>query len=270
MRIVRTVAEVREVLRAPRLRGRRIGLVPTMGAFHAGHLALIRAARAASDVVVVSLFVNPTQFDDTGDLERYPRTEESDARAASDEGVDLLFAPSGTEIYPAGFATTVDPGELGTVLEGAARPGHFRGVATVCVKLFGIVLPDAAWFGQKDAQQIAIIRQVVRDLDLPLEIIAVPTVRDADGLALSSRNARLTDDERRVALALPQALTEGFEAHRRGVDAVAEARRVLDATGRLAVDYVAIADLDGPTLVAAIRIGSTRLIDNVRLEADSR
>jgi pantoate--beta-alanine ligase len=270
VRIARTVADVREILREPRVQGRRIGLVPTMGAFHAGHLALIRSARAASDVVVVSLFVNPTQFDDAGDLERYPRSEEADARAAEDEGVDLLFAPSAEEVYPARFATTVDPGELGSVLEGAARPGHFRGVATVCVKLFSIVQPDAAWFGQKDAQQVAIIRQVVRDLDLPLEVLAVPTVRDPDGLALSSRNARLTADERHAALALPRALTAGLEAHRRSADAVPEARRVLDAIDGLTVDYVAIADLDGPTLVGAIRIGGTRLIDNLPLQAGPR
>jgi pantoate--beta-alanine ligase len=270
MRIVRTVAEVRDLLDEPRVHGRRIGLVPTMGAFHAGHLALIRAARAACDVVVVSLFVNPTQFDDPADLERYPRDEEADARVAEEEGVDLLFAPPATEIYPAGFTTTVDPGELGTVLEGAARPGHFRGVATVCVKLFAITQPAAAWFGQKDAQQVTIIRRVVRDLDLPLQVVSVATVRDQDGLALSSRNARLSADERRLALVLPRALDAGLEAHRRSADAVAEARRFLEAAGGLTVDYVAVADLDGPTLAAAIRVGGTRLIDNVRLESGPR
>ena len=170
MRIVRTVAEVREALREPRARGGRIGLVPTMGAFHAGHVALLRAAREASDVVVVSLFVNPSQFNAAEDLARYPRDEAADARVAEGEGVDLLFAPSADELYPAGFDTWVEPGELGSVLEGAVRPGHFRGVATVCAKLFAIVGPTAAWFGQKDAQQVAVMRQIVADLNLPLEI----------------------------------------------------------------------------------------------------
>ena len=264
MRIMRRVAEVRDALREPRRRGERIGLVPTMGAFHEGHLALIRAARRGSDVVVVSLFVNPTQFNDPADLARYPRDEGRDLAAAEAEGVDLVFAPSAGELYPDGFDTTVDPGELGSVLEGAARPGHFRGVATVCTKLFSIVEPNAAWFGQKDAQQVAVVRRVVADLNLPLEIVAIPTVRDADGLALSSRNRFLSAGERAVALALPRALEAGLRAHRSGTDAVAAARAQL---GGLEVDYVAVADFGAPTLVAAIRVGGTRLIDNVVVEA---
>ena len=265
MRTIRTVAEAREALAGPRSRGEQIGLVPTMGAFHAGHLALMRAARAASDVVVVSLFVNPSQFTNADDLARYPRDETRDTMTADAEGVDLLFAPSVEELYPDGFATSVDPGELATVLEGASRPGHFRAVATVCTKLFGIVQPRAAWFGQKDAQQVAVVRRVVADLNLPLEIVAVPTVRDQDGLALSSRNVFLSPAGRAAARALPRALEAGANAHRSGEDPIAAARRILDAEPGLAIDYVDMADLDGPTLVGAVRVGSTRLIDNVRV-----
>ena len=266
MKIVRTVGEVRDHLREPRRRGERIGLVPTMGALHEGHRSLLDAARAACDVVVMSLFVNPSQFDAADDLARYPRDESADAAVAADAGVDLLFAPDPEELYPPGFDTWVDPGELGEVLEGAARPGHFRGVATVCAKLFSIVGPDAAYFGEKDAQQVAVIRQVVRDLDLPLEIVAMPTIREASGLALSSRNRFLSPDQRRVALTLPRALEEGLAAHRAGADAVRAARAVLDAQPGLSVDYVDVAEFGAPTLVAAIRIGATRLIDNVRLD----
>lgn len=262
MRTVRTVAEVREALGE---RGRRIGLVPTMGAFHEGHLSLVRAAREACEIVVVSLFVNPSQFDAAEDLARYPRDEAADARAAEAVGVDLLFAPPASELYPDGFDTWVDPGELATILEGAARPGHFRGVATVCTKLFSIVQPDVAYFGRKDAQQVAVIRRVVADLDLPLEIVALPTVRDADGLALSSRNAFLSPAERAAALALPRALEAGVAAHRSGADPVAAARGILEAERGLTVGYVDVADFDGPTLVAAVRVGTTRLIDNARL-----
>ena len=262
MRIVRTVADMRAALQKS---SRPIGLVPTMGAFHEGHRALMRAAREASNVVVVSLFVNPTQFTSPGDLARYPRDEARDAAAAASEGVDLLFVPSVEELYPDGFDTFVDPGELATVLEGASRPGHFRAVATVCTKLFSIVEPQAAWFGQKDAQQVAVIRRVVADLNLPLEIVTVPIVRDADGLALSSRNVHLSPAERSVALALPRGVAAGASAHRAGNDPVAAARQILDAAPGLAVDYVDVADLDGPTLVAAARVGTTRLIDNARL-----
>ena len=267
MRIVRTSEGVRDALREPRVSGERIGLVPTMGAFHDGHLALIRAARRESDIVVVSLFVNPTQFNDPTDLARYPRDEASDAQAADAEGVDLLFAPSVDELYPSGFETTVDPGPLATTLEGAARPGHFHAVATVCTKLFSIVQPRLAYFGQKDAQQVAVVRRVVADLDLPLEIVAIPTVRDADGLALSSRNRFLLAHERAVALALPRALGAGLRAHRSGADPVEAARAELETETGLTTDYVAVADFDAPTLVAAIRVGATRLIDNVRLDS---
>lgn len=267
MRTIRTIAELREALREPRARGERIGLVPTMGAFHAGHLSLISAATQACDVVVVSLFVNPAQFDAAEDLVRYPRDEGADARAAEQAGVDLLFAPSAEELYPPGFDTWVEPGELGHILEGEMRPGHFRGVATVCAKLFSIVQPDVAFFGQKDAQQVAVIRRMVSDLNLPLEVVALPTVRDADGLALSSRNRFLSPGERLVARALPRALAAGVVADRQGRDPVGAVRAILDAERGLTVEYVAVADFDGPTLAAAVRVGSTRLIDNVALAA---
>lgn len=265
MKVARTIAEVRAALEGPRRRGERVGLVPTMGAFHGGHLALIRAARADCDVVVVSLFVNPSQFDAADDLERYPRDESSDAEAARKERVDLLFAPPPDELYPTGFDTWVEPGELGRVLEGEMRSGHFRGVATVCTKLFAIVAPRVTFFGRKDAQQVAVIRRVVADLNLPVQVVALPTVRDTDGLAFSSRNALLSPDERARALALPRALEAGLAAHRSGVDPVGAAGEVLDAADGITVDYVAVADLDGPTLAAAVRVGGIRLIDNVEL-----
>jgi pantoate--beta-alanine ligase len=263
MRIVRTVREVREAL-APR-RGAGIGLVPTMGAFHDGHLALMRAAHSEQEAVVVSLFVNPAQFGSGEDLERYPRDEVRDAELAEAAGVDLLFAPAAGEIYRDGHDTWVEVGALGATLEGACRPGHFRGVATVCLKLFNIVQPEAAYFGQKDAQQVAVIRRMVSDLDLPLQIRVLSTVRDADGLALSSRNADLSPAERERALALPRALRAGWAAHRSGSDPVAAACRELEG---LDVDYVAVADFGAPTLAAALRIGATRLIDNVRLDEE--
>lgn len=266
MRVVRTVGELRESLAEAHADGRSIGLVPTMGAFHAGHLALMGAAREGCEVVVVSLFVNPAQFGPAEDLARYPRDEPGDVAAAEAAGVDLLFVPSVDEMYPPGFDTWVDPGALATVLEGAARPGHFRGVATVCTRLFSMVAPRRAYFGRKDAQQVAVLKQVVRDLALPLEIVACPTVRDPDGLALSSRNTFLSAEQRHVALALPQSLHAGLEAFRRGADPVRAAQQVLDAASGLTVDYVAVADFDGPTLAGAIRVGSTRLIDNVRLD----
>ena len=201
MKIVRRISELPEGQALNRDRpltgtGPRTGLVPTMGAFHAGHLALFAAAREENDVVVASLFVNPAQFGANEDLDRYPRDEERDAKLAEESGVDVLFAPSAEEMYPEGYATWVDVGELGERLEGEFRPDHFRGVATVCLKLFNIVSPDRAYFGQKDAQQAAVVKQLVRDLNLGLEIRVVPTVRDEDGLALSSRNAYLSPDER--------------------------------------------------------------------------
>jgi pantoate--beta-alanine ligase len=263
---VRTIHEVRATLE-PARSSRTIGLVPTMGAYHDGHLALFRAARAECDLVVASLFVNPAQFGEPDDLARYPRDEAGDARLAEDTGVDVLFAPSAGELYPPGFQTWVEVEQLGQALEGAHRPGHFRGVATICLKLFNIVRPDLAYFGQKDAQQVAVLERLVRDLDLELELRVVPTVRDEDGLALSSRNEQLSPAEREVALSIPRALEAGRAAHRAGGDAVTATRAELNG---LAPDYVEIADLGGrPTLVLAARVGSTRLIDNVPLEGET-
>jgi pantoate--beta-alanine ligase len=253
MRIVRTIGEMRGAIGDG-----LVGLVPTMGAFHDGHLSLFRAARSECDVVVVSLFVNPAQFAAGDDLDRYPRDEQHDALLAEETGVDVLFVPSADEVYPAGFGTWVDLEDAGA--EGAARPGHFRGVATVCVKLFNMVRPDIAYFGQKDAQQAALLRRLVQDLNLDVELRILPTVRDADGLALSSRNAYLTPEERRRALGLPRAL----ETARSAADPVAAARTALNG---LEPEYVELLDLDGTTLLAAaVRVGSTRLIDNVPLE----
>lgn len=233
-----------------------VGLVPTMGALHAGHTALLEAARPECDVLVASVFVNPTQFGDATDLAAYPDTFDADIAIAEEHGVDVVFAPSAAEMYPPGFATWVVPEGVAEGLEGAYRPGHFRGVATVCLKLFNIVRPQRAWFGRKDAQQVAVLKQLVRDLDLELEIRVVDTVRDPDGLALSSRNARLSTAERERALAIPRALATRDAA---------QAREVLAAAG-LNPDYVEVADLDGPTLAVAATVGTTRLIDNVRLE----
>ncbi len=254
MKIVRTIADVRSALE-PR-RGGSVGLVPTLGGLHAGHASLFEAARAECDSVVASLFVNGPQFDKAADLSRYPRDEAADAELADAAGVDLLFAPSADEMYPPGFQTWVEVEELGRVLEGAYRPGHFRGVATVCLKLFNIVRPERAYFGQKDAQQVAVLRRLVRDLDLELEIRVQPTIRDPDGLALSSRNAQLTPEQRRVALALPRALAT------RDLDT---ARQALDG---LDVDYIAVADFEPRVLAAAVRIGPVRLIDNVVLDKE--
>jgi pantoate--beta-alanine ligase len=252
MRACRTIAEMRRALEQSR--DGTIGLVPTMGALHAGHVSLLDAARAECSTVVMSLFVNPAQFGETADLASYPRNEEQDLAAAAEAGVDLVFAPTADEMYPPGFQTWVDVTELGSVLEGAYRPGHFRGVATVCLKLFTIVRPDIVFFGQKDAQQVAVLRRLITDLALEVELRALPTVRDTDGLALSSRNLLLSPSERQQALALPKALATRDPEH---------ARALLDG---LEVDYVEIAPFDPPVLAAAVRVGSTRLIDNIPLE----
>lgn len=247
MRIVRSISELAVT--------GDIGLVPTMGALHAGHESLFEAARAESEVVVASLFVNPAQFDDPSDLTRYPRDEERDAELAAAAGVDVLLAPPVEEMYPDGFVSWVEAGEAGA--EGAARPGHFRGVATVCLKLFNIVRPARAYFGQKDAQQAIVVRRLVRDLSLGIGVRVLPTVRDTDGLALSSRNALLSPAERERALGLPRALAAGAMS----VDPVTTARAALDG---LAPDYVELLELDGATLLAAaVRVGSVRLIDSV-------
>ena len=258
MKTVRTIEELRGEVHG------EVGLVPTMGALHEGHLSLFRAARAENELVVASLFVNAAQFGEHGDLAAYPRDEASDAKLAEGAGVDVLFAPAAAEIYPPGFGTWIDVDDEGE--EGAARTGHFRGVATVCVKLFNIVRPTRAYFGQKDAQQAVVVRRVVRDLNLDVQIRVLPTIRDDDGLALSSRNARLSAEEREHALALPRALARGAEAHRLGSDPVAATRAALNG---LTPDYVELIDLDGVTILAsAARVGATRLIDNVILEGE--
>jgi pantoate--beta-alanine ligase len=254
VRAARTIAELEQALAQP---AGSTGLVPTMGSFHEGHMSLIRAAREENDVVVVSLFVNPAQFDHSGDLSSYPRDEARDLELAKQAGVDILFAPSAAELYPEGFQTWVDVEELGRVLEGVARPGHFRGVATICLKLFNLVRPTRAYFGQKDAQQTAVVRRLVKDLNVPVEIRVLPTVRDEDGLALSSRNTLLSPAERELAISLPRALATRDPG---------KARELLDG---LDVDYLEIADFEPKVLAAAVRVGSTRLIDNVVLEGDA-
>ena len=276
MRILRTISEVRAAVREARLADHTVGLVPTMGAFHDGHLSLMRAARAASDLVVVSLFVNPTQFGANEDLGAYPRDEARDAALAEAEGVDILFAPAASEIYPDGFATSIHVAGLTDVLDGASRGAHhFDGVATVVSKLFGIVRPDAAYFGQKDAQQVLVVRRVVRDLDLDVRIVACPIVREADGLAMSSRNVYLDPDARAQATALNRALDAGaavFEAGERGAgDILSAARRVL---GDADVDpeYLELRDAEtlrplarvetDALLAVAAHVGAARLIDN--------
>lgn len=272
MRIVRDVASVRAAVAG----AGRVGLVPTMGAFHEGHLSLVRAARAACDLVVVWLFVNPTQFNEAADLAAYPRDEERDAALAAACGADILFAPTVEEVYPAGYATTVTVAGIADVLEGAQRPGHFAGVATVVAKMFNMVGPDVAFFGAKDAQQVAVVRRMVADLDLPVEIEVLPTVREPDGLAMSSRNVRLGPDDRRRAPALHRGLSAARDAVAAGLrDPVAVAavvERVLAGEG-LTAEYIAVVDpgsfapvasVDRPALVAlAVRVGPVRLIDNM-------
>jgi pantoate--beta-alanine ligase len=257
MNVVRTVSE----MRAARPRAGTLGLVPTMGALHAGHASLFEAARAECDTVVASLFVNQAQFAPGEDFAHYPRDEERDARIAEAAGVDILFAPRTDEIYPDGFQTWVDVEELSRPLEGEFRPGHFRGVATVCLKLFNIVRPRRAYFGQKDAQQLAVLRRMVLDLNLDVEIRVRTTVRDTDGLAVSSRNAYLSLRERARALALPRALqTRDLE----------RARELL-AGANVETDYIDVLEDNGSrALVGAIRVGSTRLIDNVPLEGETQ
>jgi pantoate--beta-alanine ligase len=253
-------------------------LVPTMGALHEGHRALLRAARAHGGPVMASIFVNPLQFGPGEDLDRYPQMLESDLAMCSEEGVVAVFAPSAAEMYPSGKpSVTVDPGPLGAMLEGEFRPGFFGGVLTVVAKLFGLVRPDVAVFGEKDAQQLAIVRRMVRDLDLGVRIAAVPTVRDPDGLAMSSRNRYLSDAERAAALALPKALQAASScASNAGVSSIlATAQSILDSEPGLVVDYLALVDPDtfaavtgpGPAVLAvAARVGTTRLIDNVRID----
>jgi pantoate--beta-alanine ligase len=263
MRTHETVDEIRRAL-APQRGRATIGLVPTMGALHEGHVALLREARRTCGAVVASIFVNPAQFSDPADLAAYSRDHGHDAAICAAAGVDYLFAPSPSEMYPDGFSTWVEPAGAALGLESDWRPGHFRGVATVCLKLFTIVQPHVAFFGQKDAQQVAVVRQLVRDLNLPMQIRVVDTVRAPDGLALSSRNSRLSPEERRLALVVPRAIEAGRAAHRQGGDAVQAARAELNGVD---VEYVEVARLDGQDiLLVAVRVGGTRLIDNMPLD----
>jgi pantoate--beta-alanine ligase len=281
MRTVRTVAELRAALAGPRRAGQAIGLVPTMGFLHEGHLSLIRRARSACDEVVVSLFVNPAQFDDASDLDAYPRDEARDARLAAGAGASLLFAPAAAEVYPPGFSTTVSVRGVTEPLEGAHRGvGHFDGVTTVVTKLLNMVGPEVAYFGQKDAQQALVIRKLARDLDLPVRIEVAPTVREPDGLALSSRNVRLAGADRERALALSRALRAAEQAVAAGDRTAAGVRAAaLAQLHRLAVEpeylelvstdtLAPIETIDGEALLAvAARVGDVRLIDNITLSS---
>lgn len=275
-----TVARLGEVLAVVRRQGRRVGVVPTMGALHEGHLSLVRAAKAECDYTVVTIYVNPSQFGPGEDLDRYPRTLQADLEALAGCGADLAFVPADEEVYRAGHSTWVEVGPVAEPLEGQCRPGHFRGVATVVLKLLNVVGADVAYFGQKDYQQSLVVRQMVRDLDVPVEIRVCPTVREPDGLALSSRNACLSGDARRRALVLWKSLQLAQELVLRGqrdADRIARGMREVIATaGDAAIDYVALVDPDSlepvdeiaaPTLAAlAVTIENTRLIDNCLLE----
>jgi pantoate--beta-alanine ligase len=279
VRLVHTIAETRDLVHTARAAGRRVGLVPTMGALHAGHMSLVAAARAGNAFTVVSLFVNPTQFGPAEDFSQYPRTLEADAALCEQAGVDAIFAPAAPEMYPEGFATTVHVAGVGERLEGEFRPGHFDGVATVVAKLLEILQPDRAYFGQKDYQQLAVIRRLAADLNLPVEIVGCPTVREADGLALSSRNRYLSAPERAAAPAIYRALQGGAEALRAGgtpASAAARAKEYLATEPLFRVQYLEAAapdtlapalDADLPVvLLAAAYLGPTRLIDNLLVD----
>jgi len=276
MAVARSVASLRQTVGEWRTAGQRVGLVPTMGAIHAGHLALVRAAQAECDRVVASLFVNPKQFGPSEDFAAYPRDEATDRAAFARGGVDLVFAPTVAEMYPAGFVTAVQVGGPSEGMDGAHRPGHFDGVATVVSKLLLQCLPDAAYFGEKDYQQLTVVKRMVRDLDIPVRVEGVPTVREPDGLALSSRNVYLSPQERRIAPLLYRVLRDTAAALTQTPEAVTEALAggiAALAAGGFAVDYLELRDaetlaamprLTGPArLLAAARLGRTRLIDNV-------
>jgi pantoate--beta-alanine ligase len=280
MKICATIDEMRSACRAARREGKRLGLVPTMGALHEGHLSLVRAAGASCDAVAVSIFVNPAQFGPNEDLAKYPRSFERDRALLQREGVELLFAPAAEEMYPGGAVTWVTVEDLSGKLDGRSRPGHFRGVTTVVVKLFHIVEPDVAFFGQKDAAQVAIIRRMVRDLNLPVEIVVCPIVREPDGLAMSSRNAYLDAEQRKQALVLHRSLRRARQlvaaGERSAARLAAAGREEIAAEGSVRLDYFEIVDpetLDpvsdvaqGALVAVAAFVGTTRLIDNILLE----
>lgn len=280
MKMRHTISGVSLELEEVREKAKSIGLVPTMGALHDGHMALVREAREDCDYIVVSIFVNPTQFGPSEDFEEYPRTLDEDAEKCRQAGVELIFAPSASEMYPPGFDSWVEVGGLTNVLEGASRPGHFRGVATVCAKLFNIIGPDLAFFGTKDYQQLKVIHKMVRDLNMQVRIVPIETVREPDGLARSSRNAFLSPDERKAALVLSRSLLAAREAYDNGermahaIQALTES--LIKAEQLADIDYVAVVDadtlqpidrLDHPAVVLlAVKIGATRLIDNILLK----
>lgn len=282
MIVVSTIAGVREAVANARANGATIGFVPTMGALHEGHISLVDRAKSEASFTVMSIFVNPLQFAPTEDLAKYPRPVEQDERMAREAAVDLLFRPSAEEMYPGEREITVTSGEIGSVWEGSSRPGHFDGVLTVVAKLFNIVQPDVAVFGRKDLQQGALVRAMVRDLDMPIRMVIAPIVREPDGLALSSRNRYLSEADRRSALSLSSALKEMRQAFARGEKRTAELERVgqavLDLDAQVKTDYLAVVSRDtfarsgeassASAAIVAARVGSTRLIDNMTLGAD--
>ena len=272
--VLRSVAELRAVVAGWKAAGARVGVVPTMGALHAGHISLVHAAQRLADRVIVTIFVNPTQFNNPEDLAKYPRTEAADLAALAPHGVDAVFAPPADQVYPPGFATTVTVAGVADPLEGAHRPGHFAGVATVVAKLFGMTRADVACFGEKDWQQLAVIRRMAADLDLPVQVVGCPTLRDPDGLAMSSRNARLSPEARARAPALHRAMQGAVAAIRTGrpaTDALETARAAVLAAGFATIDYLELRDAatlglpgDGPRrLLAAATLDGVRLIDNI-------
>ncbi|MGR3296233.1 MAG: pantoate--beta-alanine ligase [Candidatus Bathyanammoxibius sp.] len=278
--VIKTTGDMKARAALSRARGDTIGFVPTMGAFHEGHLSLIRRARAENDSVIISIFVNPVQFDRNNDYQGYPRPLERDLAMASEEGVDVAFVPDVEQIYPEGYSTFIEVrGSLTDVLCGASRPGHFRGVTTVVTKLFNIIRPDRAYFGQKDLQQAAIIKRLVRDLNMGVEVVTLPTVREADGLALSSRNRHLSGEQRRTAVSIHRALTRATELLISGeMDTaviVCEVRGVLNEGGIARIDYVSVVDPEtleevsearpGAVVAVAAWVGDIRLIDNTAL-----
>ena len=283
MEFIRTIDELRDRVASAKGAGMRVGLVPTMGALHAGHLSLVSEARSECGFVVVSVFVNPTQFGPSEDFDRYPRPLTADCDLCEKAGVDVVFAPEVKEMYPDEQVTWVNVEKITEPLCGASRPGHFRGVATVCAKLFNIVLPDRAYFGQKDAQQVAVIKRMVQDLNMPLEIRVCPTVRESNGLAMSSRNKYLSESEKENAVFIKKSLEKCRQLVRQGVldreTIESEMRQILESGGVVEIEYIGVVDADtmervdrigGKVLVAvAVKVGSTRLIDNILVDAEA-
>ena len=282
IRVINTIGEVRDLVKQARFQGKRVGLVPTMGALHAGHISLIEAAKKRADFVVVSIFVNPTQFGPNEDFAKYPRTLDVDVEMCQKAGADVVFAPSAQEMYPTPQQTWVNVEKLTDCLCGASRPGHFRGVTTVCAKLFNIVLPDVAFFGQKDAQQSIVIKRMVADLNMPLEIVVCPTVRETSGLAMSSRNKYLSDQQKQDAAAIYAGLRKAEQMIKTGqrdsAAIIAAMQEMLQRSGSITTEYIHIVDaatladlqvVKGQVLIAvAVKVGATRLIDNIMIDAN--